>query len=58
MGLPNLGVWLQEEFLESQTWELVGFDCRTSTGLGGGRDSTLGGHTQGSVCIGTQEKER
>ena len=25
---------------------------------GGNRDSTLGGHTQSSVCIGTQGKEQ
>ena len=27
-------------------------------GTGGNRDSTLGGHTQSSVCIGTQGKEQ
>ena len=35
----------------------MGFDCRTSTGLGE-TDSTLGGNTQSSVCIGTQGKEQ
>ena len=32
----------------------MGFDCRTLTGLGGNRDSTLGEHTQSSVHIRTQ----
>ena len=57
--VPNLGGWQrEEEFLENQTLKpsgnwLQGFD-RT----GGNWDSTLGGHTQSSVRIGTQRKEQ
>ena len=36
-------------------WRPVGFDCRTSTGLGK-TESTLGGHTQNLVHIRTQGK--
>ena len=39
------GIWL---------WRPVGFDYRTSTGLG---KQTLGGHKQNFVCTRTQEKE-
>ena len=39
-------------------WRPAGFDCRTSMGLGGNRDSTLGGHTQSTVHTRTRGKEQ
>ena len=56
---PNLGVWQQEEeFLENQTLKPSGNWLQDFDRTGGNRDSTLGGHTQNSVCIGTQGKEQ
>ena len=46
------GIPRESDFEASGIW-LQDFD-RT----GGNRDSTLGGHTQSSVCIGTQRKEQ
>ena len=57
--LPNLGVqqW-EEEFLENQTSKSSGIWLQDIDRTGGNRDSTLGGHTQSSVCIGNQGKEQ
>ena len=57
--LPNLGVWQQEgEFPENQTLKLVGFDCRTLTGLGETETPLLEG-THKVVCTsGPREKEQ
>ena len=57
--LPNLGVQQQEkEFLENQTLKASGISLQDSNRTVGNRDSTLGGHTQSSVHIGTQGKEQ
>ena len=57
--LPNLGVWQwEEEFLENQTLKASGIWLQDFGRTGGNRDSTLGGHTQSSVCVGTQGKEQ
>ena len=57
--LPNLGVRQQEEeFLENQTLKASGIWVQDFDRTGARRDSTLGGHTQSSVCIGTQGKEQ
>ena len=57
--LLNLGVWQrEEEFLENQTLKASGISLQDFDRTGGKRDSTLGGHTQSSVCIGTQRKEQ
>ena len=57
--LPNLGVWQQgEEFLENQTLKASGIWLQDFDRTGGNRDSTLGGHTQSSVCLRTQGKEQ
>ena len=57
--LPNLGVWqLEEEFLENQTVKASGIWLQNFDRTGGNRDSTLEGHTQSSVCIRTQGKEK
>ena len=55
----NLGVrqW-EEEFLENQTLKTSGLSLQVFDRNGGNRDSTLGGHTQSSVRIGTQGKEQ
>ena len=57
--LPNLGVrqW-EEEFLENQTLKASAIWLQDFDRTGGNRDSTLGGQTQNSVCIGTQGKEQ
>ena len=48
--LPNLGVWQRkEEFLENQILRLVGYDCRTLTGLGETETPLLEG-THKVVC--------
>ena len=55
---PNLGVWQwEEEFLENQTLKASEIWFQDFDRTGGKRDSTLGGHTQSSVRIGTQGKE-
>ena len=57
--LPNLGVQQQEEeFLENQTLKASGIWLQDFERTQGNRDSTLGGHTQSHVCIGTQGKEQ
>ena len=57
--LPNLGVQQrEEEFLENQTWKASRIWLQDFDRTGGNRDSTLGGHTQSSVHIGTQGKEQ
>ena len=57
--LPNLGVQQrEEEFLENQTLKASEIWFQDSDRTGGNRDSTLGGHTQSSVHIGTQGKEQ
>ena len=57
--LPNLGVQQrEEEFLENQTLKASGIWLQNFDRTGRNRDSTLGGHTQSSVCIGTQGKEQ
>ena len=57
--LPNLGVWQwEEEFLEKQTSKASGIWLQDFDRTGGNRDSTLGGHTQSSVCIRTQGKKQ
>ena len=57
--LPDLGVQQQEEkFLENQTLKASGIWWQDFDRTGGNRDSTLGGHTQSSVLIGTQGKEQ
>ena len=57
--LPNLGAWQrEEEFLENQTLKASGIWLQDFGGTGGKKDSTLGGHTQSSVCIRTQGKEQ
>ena len=54
--LPNLGVWQQEEeFPENQALKASGIWLQDFDRTGGNRDSTLGGHTQSSVRIGTRE---
>ena len=51
------GVWQQEEeFPENQTLKASGIWLQDFDRTGGNRDSTLGGHTQSSVCIRTQGK--
>ena len=59
MRLHNLGVqqW-EEEFLENQTLKPSGIWLQDFDRTRGNRDSTLGGHTQSSVHIGTQGKEQ
>ena len=56
--LPSLGVrqW-EEEFLENQTLKASRIRLQDFDRTAGNRDSTLGGHTQSSVHIGTQGKE-
>ena len=57
--LPNLEVWQQEEeFPENQTLKASRIWLQDFDRTGGNRDSTLGGHTQSSVCIRTQGKEQ
>ena len=57
--LPNLGVQQREEELpENQTLKASGIWLQDFNKTGGNRDSTLGGHTQRSVRIGTQGKEQ
>ena len=57
--LSNLGVWQwEEEVLENQTLKPSGNWLQDFNRTEGNRDSTLGGHTQSSVCIGTQGKEQ
>ena len=57
--LPNLEVWQREqEFLENQTFKPSGNRFQDFDWTGGNRDSTLGGHTQSTVCIGMQGKEQ
>ena len=57
--LPNLWVQQQEEeFLENQTLKASGIWSQDFNRTGGNRDSTLGGHTQSTVCIRTQGKEQ
>ena len=54
-----MGVWqTEEEFLENQTLKPSGNRLHDFDGTGGNKDSTPGGHTQSSVCIGTQGKEQ
>ena len=48
----------EEEFLENQTLKVSGIWLQDFDRTGGNRDWTLGGHTQGNVCIGTQGKEQ
>ena len=57
--LPNLEVrqW-EEKFPENQTLKVSRIWMQDSDRTGGNRDSTLGGHTQSSVHIGTQGKEQ
>ena len=56
---PNLGVWQwEEEFLENQTLKASRIWLQDFNRTGGNRDSTLGGHTQSSVHVGTQGNER
>ena len=58
-GFPIWGVWKQEkEYLENQTLKPSGIWLQDSDRTGGKRDSTLGGHTQSSVHVGTQGKEQ
>ena len=53
------GVWQQEEeFPENQTLKASGIWLQDFDRTGGNRDSTLRGHTQSTVCIGTQGKEQ
>ena len=47
-----------EEFLKNQTLKPSGKWLQDFDRTGGNRDSTLGGHKQSSVCIGTQGKEQ
>ena len=57
--VSNLGVQQrEEEYLENQTLRASGIWLQDFDRTGGNRDSTLGGHTQSSVCIGTQGKEQ
>ena len=57
--LLNLGVrQREEEFLENQTLKPSRIRLQDFDRTGGNKDSTLGGHTQSSVCIGTQGKEQ
>ena len=57
--LPNLEVWQwEEEFLENQTLKASGICLQDFDRTGGNRDSTLGGHKQSSVHVGTQGKEQ
>ena len=57
--LPKLGVWQwEEEFLENQTLKASRIWLQDFDRTGGNRDSTLGGHTQSSVHIGTQGKKQ
>ena len=57
--LPNLGVWQWEgEFPENQTLKASRIWLQDFDRNGGNRDSSLGGHTQSSVRIGTQGKEQ
>ena len=57
--LPNLGFrqWAVE-IPEDQTLKASGIWLQDSDRTGGNRDSTLGGHTQSSVCTRTQGKEQ
>ena len=48
----------EEEFLDNQTLKPSGIWLQNFDRTGGNRDSTVGGHTQSSVCIGTQGKEQ
>ena len=58
-GFPTWGVrQRKEEFLENQTLKPSGIWFQEFNRTGGNRDSTLRGHTQSSVCIGTQGKEQ
>ena len=53
----NLGVrQREEEFLENQTLTGTGIWLQDSDKTGGDRDSTLGGHTQRSMCIGPRRR--
>ena len=55
--LPNLGVWQREEELpENQTLKASRIWLQDFDRTGGNRDSTLGGHTQSSVHLRTQEE--
>ena len=57
--VPNLGIWQQEEeFLENETLKASGIWLQDFDRTWGNRDSTLGGNTLSSVCIGTQGKEQ
>ena len=57
--LLTLGVQQQEEeFLENQTLKTSGIWLQGFHRTGRNRGSTLGGHTQSSVCIGTQGKDQ
>ena len=57
--VPNLGVrQREEEFLENQALKASGIWWQDCDRTGRNRDSTLGGHTQSSVRIGTQGKEQ
>ena len=57
--LPNLGIrqW-EEKFLQNHTLKASGIWLQDFDRTGWNRDSTLGGHTQSSVHIGTQGKEQ
>ena len=57
--LPNLGIrqW-EEKFLQNHTLKASGIWLQDFDRTGWNRDSTLGGHTQSSVHIGTQRKEQ
>ena len=57
-GFLTGGRQWEEEFLQNQTLKVSGIWLQDFDGTGGNRDSTLGGHTQSSVCSGTQEKEQ
>ena len=48
----------EEEFLENQTWKASGIWLQDFDRTKGNRDYTLRGHTQSSVCNGTQGKEK
>ena len=51
---PNLGIWQRDwEHPGNLTWRPLGFDYRTSIGLG---KQTLGGHKQNLVLTRTQKK--
>ena len=57
--LTNLGDWQQEEEIQkNQTLKTSEIWLQDFDRTGGNRDSTLGGHTQSSVCMRTQGKEQ